>query len=50
MKESVMAKGQKHSNREVRKPKAIKAPAEPATAGLLTKGMLSPPGTPKKPR
>jgi len=43
-----MAKGQKNSNREVRKPKAVKAPAAPSTAGLLTKGSLTPASLPKK--
>ncbi|MBB3933422.1 hypothetical protein GGR25_004495 [Kaistia hirudinis] len=45
--EAVIAKGQKHSNREVRKPKAAKPPA-PATPSLLTKGMSTPVGMPKK--
>jgi hypothetical protein len=41
-----MAKGQKNSNREVRKPKANKPPAPVATASLFTKGLDAP--APKK--
>lgn len=43
-----MAKGQKHSNREVRKPKAVKTAAVPAGASLLTRGTLTPATMPKK--
>ncbi len=43
-----MAKGQKRSNREIRKPKANKPPAAGATPSLLTKGRLAPIGMPKK--
>lgn len=49
--EAVIAKGQKTSNREVRKPKAAKPAAAAAgatTPSLLTKGMLTPVGMPKK--
>lgn len=34
-----MAKGQKKSNREIRKPKAAKAAAAPATPGVMGKGV-----------
>jgi len=37
-----MAKGQKRSNREIRKPKVKKQPAAEATPAELTRGMLSP--------
>jgi hypothetical protein len=43
-----MAKGQKRSNREIRKPKANKPTATAATSSVLTKGMLAPVSTPKK--
>lgn len=44
-----MAKGQKKSNREVRKPKAAKPAAAAATSSsLMTKGSLAPVGLPKK--
>lgn len=43
-----MAKGQKRSNREVRKPKANKQPAAAATSSLLTKGTMAPVSMPKK--
>ncbi|MCX5513984.1 hypothetical protein [Kaistia algarum] len=43
-----MAKGQKHSNREVRKPKASKPAAAPATGSLLTRGILASATVPKK--
>jgi hypothetical protein len=43
-----MAKGQERSNREIRKPKAQKQPAIEATPAVLTRGMLSPIGPPKK--
>ncbi|MFG1464736.1 hypothetical protein V5F77_17770 [Xanthobacter sp. DSM 24535] len=43
-----MAKSQKRSNREVRKPKAVKVAAAPSTAGLMTKGLLTPAAMPKK--
>ncbi len=45
-----MAKGQKRSNREIRKPKAKKQPTAEATPAVLTKGMLSPISPPKKKR
>ncbi len=39
--ETNMAKGQKHGNREVRKPKAAKAPkAAVSTSGLAAKSTL----------
>jgi hypothetical protein len=44
----IMAKGQKRSNREIRKPKANKPTATAATSSVLTKGMLAPVSTPKK--
>jgi len=37
-----MAKGQKKSNREIRKPKTAKAPVAATTASLFTKGQDSP--------
>ena len=43
-----MAKGQKRGNREIRKPKQIKAPAIAATPSLLTKGTLTPVNMPKR--
>ena len=43
-----MAKGQKRSNREIRKPKAKKQPAAEATPVVMTRGMLSPISPPKK--
>lgn len=46
--ETIIAKGQKQTNREVRKPKAVKAPAPVNPGSLLTKGTLSPVGMPKK--
>jgi hypothetical protein len=45
-----MAKGQKRSNREIRKPKAKKQPAAEAMPAVLTRGMLSPISPPKKKR
>ena len=48
--EIIMAKEQKRGNREVRKPKAAKPPVVAATSSLLTKGMLTPVGLPKKKR
>jgi hypothetical protein len=36
-----MAKGQKHRNREAKKPKMVKVAPPPATASLLTKGSTS---------
>jgi hypothetical protein len=44
----MMAKGQKRSNREIRKPKAKKQPAIEAPPAVLTRGMLSPISLPKK--
>ncbi len=43
-----MAKGQKRSNREAKKPKAVKAPSGETPSTALTKGMLSPFAAPKK--
>jgi hypothetical protein len=45
-----MAKGQKRSNREIRKPKARKQPAAEMAPAVLTRGMLSPISPPKKKR
>ncbi len=42
-----MAKGQKRSNREVKKPKANKPAAPVAAASLLSKATV-PPGAPKR--
>ena len=39
--EIIMAKGQKRSNREIRKPKGVKAPGS-GTVAALTKGMQPP--------
>jgi hypothetical protein len=46
--ESPMAKSQKRSSREVRKPKAVKVAAPAATGSLMTKGLLTPVTMPKK--
>jgi len=43
-----MAKGQKHSNREIRKPKMKKSPAAAAGSVLAPKGILAPTSIPKK--
>jgi len=40
--EASMAKGQKRSNRETRKPKTDKQPTPVAATSLLTKGILTP--------
>jgi hypothetical protein len=45
--ETIMAKGQKRSNREIRKPKANKVPVSAASSSL-TKGMPAPTSIPKK--
>lgn len=37
-----MAKSQKRSNREIRKPKTVKAPVAATTASLFTKGQETP--------
>ncbi len=44
-----MAKEQKRGNREAKKPKAIKAPADPNPTSMLT-GSLTPIKPPKKAR
>ena len=46
--ETVMAKGQQKSNREIKKPKAAKPAAGPASGGLMAKGQLAPIAPPKK--
>ena len=46
--EAVMAKGQKRSNREVRKPKADKPAAAAVSSTLLSKAAQSPTGGQKK--
>ncbi len=43
-----MAKGQKRSNREIKKPKQVKKPAEATPSNSLTKGMVSVTGGSKK--
>lgn len=43
-----MAKGQKTSNREVRKPKAVKPAVTETPSSLLTRGMTTPIGKTKK--
>lgn len=43
-----MAKGQKRSNREAKKPKKVKAPAAAAPAGFMPRGQLDPVGSKKK--
>ena len=45
-----MAKGQKHGNKETRKPKTNmdRKAKVPPTSSLLVKGLLSPVGLPKK--
>ena len=47
--ETIMAKEQKRGNREAKKPKAIKAPADPNPTSMLT-GSLTPIKAPKKAR
>jgi len=37
-----MAKGQKRTSKEIRKPKAVKPAAVATASSLLTKGMLTP--------
>jgi len=37
-----MAKGQKRTSKEIRKPKAVKTVAPTTASSLLTKGMLTP--------
>jgi pseudouridine-5'-phosphate glycosidase len=37
-----MAKGQKRTSKEIRKPKAVKAPVVATASSILTKGMLTP--------
>ena len=43
-----MAKGQQKSNREIKKPKAAKPAAAPASGSLMAKGQLAPITSPKK--
>jgi hypothetical protein len=43
-----MAKGQQRGNRELKKPKAKKPAAGPATAVLPARGFLTPGSVPKK--
>jgi hypothetical protein len=43
-----MAKGEQRSNKEKKKPKAVKPAAAPATSSFLNKGMSSPVTMPKK--
>jgi hypothetical protein len=43
-----MAKSQKHSNREAKKPKQVKVAAPVAADGLLGKARLGPNGSTKK--
>ena len=43
-----MAKGQKRSNKEVRKPKAVKTAAAPPPSTMLTKLIEATSGAPKK--
>jgi hypothetical protein len=44
----MMAKGQKRSNREIRKPKAKKQLVAEATPVVMPRGMVSPISLPKK--
>jgi hypothetical protein len=46
--EETMAKGQMRSNKEIKKPKAKKPAAGPATSNLKLKGSLTPINLPKK--
>jgi len=46
--EEAMAKGQMRSNKEIKKPKAKKPAAGPATSNLKLKGSLTPINLPKK--
>jgi hypothetical protein len=43
-----MAKSQKRSNREVKKPKATKVASAETASSLLTRGMTAPVNGPKK--
>lgn len=43
-----MAKSQKHSNREAKKPKQIRPPTAPAGEGLLAKASGATPNSGKK--
>jgi hypothetical protein len=43
-----MAKGQKRSNREIRKPKTVKAAASAAPTSLMAKGTLGSTSATKK--
>lgn len=43
-----MAKAQKRSNREIRKPKAVKTKSSVAPAGLLTMAVSTPGGSSRK--
>lgn len=43
-----MAKGQKRSNREAKKPKQVKKPVEATPTTSLTKGMMSVSGSSRK--
>ena len=43
-----MAKAQKRSSKEIRKPKAVKTNASSAPAGLMTMAVSGAPGAPKK--
>jgi hypothetical protein len=42
-----MAKGQKRSNREHKKPKQVKKPVQETASTMLTKGMTRPIGSSK---
>ena len=43
-----MAKGQKRSNREIKKPKQVKAAAPVAAEGLFAKANTTPPSNKKR--
>jgi hypothetical protein len=50
MLETNMAKGQKHGNREFKKPKAVKAAVAASPSASMTKGALAPIAYPKNKR
>jgi hypothetical protein len=48
--ETIMAKGQKHGNREFKKPKAVKAAVAASPSASVTKSALAPIAYPKNKR
>jgi hypothetical protein len=45
-----MARGQKHGNREFKKPKAVKAPVAATPSASMTRGAVTPTASPKNKR